>query len=69
MIAKVEAEHEKRYLKLLDNLQNNKVFERETEVEWMCRKCGYVHKGKKALKTCPSCKHPLAYFEIHATNY
>ncbi|HOZ30150.1 MAG TPA: rubrerythrin family protein [Bacteroidales bacterium] len=69
MVAKVEAEHEKRYLKLLDNLKNNKVFEREEEVEWMCRKCGYVHKGKKALKTCPACKHPLAYFEIHATNY
>lgn len=69
MIAKVEAEHEKRYLKLLDNLKNNKVFEREEEVEWMCRQCGYVHKGKKALKTCPACKHPQAHFEIHATNY
>ncbi|MDD3858708.1 MAG: rubrerythrin family protein [Bacteroidales bacterium] len=69
MIAKVEAEHEKRYLKLLDNLKNNKVFEKEEEVEWMCRKCGYVHKGKKALKNCPACKHPMAYFEIHANNY
>ncbi|PLX06506.1 MAG: rubrerythrin family protein [Marinilabiliales bacterium] len=69
MIAKVEAEHEKRYIKLLENLENNKVFEKEEPVEWMCRKCGYVHKGKKALKNCPACKHPEAYFEIHATNY
>jgi rubrerythrin len=69
MIAKVEAEHEKRYLKLLDNVKNNKVFEKEEEVEWMCRNCGYVHKGKKALKTCPACKHPEAYFEIHSVNY
>ncbi len=69
MIAKVEAEHEKRYLKFLQNIETNKVFEKGEEVEWMCRKCGYVHKGKKALKTCPACKHPEAYFEIHTSNY
>ncbi len=69
MIAKVEAEHEKRYAKLLENVENNKVFEKDEETEWMCRKCGYVHKGKKALKNCPACKHPEAYFEVHSTNY
>jgi len=69
MIAKVEEEHEKRYLKLLENLLTNKVFEKEEEVEWYCRKCGYVHKSKKALKNCPACKHPQAYFEIKANNY
>ncbi len=69
MIAKVEAEHEKRYLKLLENLRNNKVFEKDTECEWMCRKCGYIHKGKKAIKTCPACKHGLEYFELKANNY
>ncbi|MDY0313660.1 MAG: rubrerythrin family protein [Bacteroidales bacterium] len=69
MIAKVEAEHEKRFLKLLENLENNQVFEKQEEVEWMCRKCGYVHKGKKAPKACPACKHPESYFEIHALNY
>ncbi len=69
MIAKVEAEHEKRYAKLLANVENNKVFEKEEDTEWMCRKCGYVHKGKKALKNCPACKHPEAYFEVHSTNY
>lgn len=69
MIAKVEAEHEKRYLKLLDNLRNNKVFERESECEWMCRNCGYIHKGKKAIKTCPACVHGIEYFELKANNY
>lgn len=69
MIAKVEAEHEKRYAKLLENIENNKVFEKDEETEWMCRKCGYVHKGKKALKNCPACKHPEAYFEVHSINY
>lgn len=69
MIAKVEAEHEKRYAKLLENLTKEKVFEKDEDVEWMCRKCGYVHKGKKALKNCPACKHPIDYFEIKANNY
>lgn len=69
MIAKVEAEHEKRYVKLLDNLRNAKVFEKDIEVEWSCRNCGYIHKGKKAIKTCPACKHGIEYFEVHATNY
>ena len=69
MIAKVEKDHEERYLKLLKNIEENKVFEKDEEVEWMCRKCGYHHKGKKALKTCPACQHPTSYFEVLAENY
>ncbi|MFP4557272.1 MAG: rubrerythrin [Bacteroidales bacterium] len=69
MIAKVEKEHEERYLKLLKNIEDNKVFEKDEEVVWMCRKCGYHHKGKKALKTCPACQHPMEYFEVFAENY
>ncbi|HQB78156.1 MAG TPA: rubrerythrin family protein [Tenuifilaceae bacterium] len=69
MIAKVEKEHEERYLKLLKNVEEGKVFEKDEEIEWVCRKCGYVHKGKKALKNCPVCDHPTAYFEEKAENY
>ncbi|MCK5171126.1 MAG: rubrerythrin family protein, partial [Bacteroidales bacterium] len=69
LIAKVEAEHEKRYLKLLENIETGKVFAREEKVRWVCRKCGHVHEGTKALKNCPVCGHPEAYFEIEKTNY
>jgi rubrerythrin len=69
LIAKVEAEHEARYLKLLRNVEENKVFEKDIAVKWMCRKCGYVHEGTKALQNCPVCDHPLAYFEIKSENY
>lgn len=69
LIAKVEKEHEERYRKLLEKVESGKVFEREEDTEWVCRKCGYVHKGKKALKNCPVCHHPEAYFEEKASNY
>ncbi|MCK5820998.1 MAG: rubrerythrin family protein, partial [Bacteroidales bacterium] len=69
MIAKVEAEHEKRFRKLLLSIDTEKVFEREEKTKWKCRKCGYVHEGTKALENCPACQHPKAYFEEMAENY
>ena len=69
MIAQVEKAHENRYCKLYENLEQGKVFEKEGTVIWKCRNCGYLHEGKKALKTCPACQHPQAYFEIEEFNY
>lgn len=69
MIAKVEYEHEMRYQKLIKNIEEGKVFEKDEEVEWQCRNCGYVHKGKKALENCPACNHPKAHFEVKKLNY
>lgn len=69
VIAKVEAEHEKRYLILLNRLIENKTFEREEPTQWICRKCGYVHTGKTPLTMCPSCEHPQGYFQVKENNY
>lgn len=68
-IAKVEVEHEKRYLALLARVEAGTVFEREEEIEWQCRNCGFVYKGKKAPNACPACVHPQAYFEQKKSNY
>jgi rubrerythrin len=68
-VAKVEAKHEARYLKLLDNFEKGQVFEKPEPVKWICRECGFVHEGTKALKVCPSCLHPQAYQEVYAENY
>lgn len=68
-IAKAEAHHEERYLKLLKNLQNESVFKKEEDYEWVCRKCGYAHKGKNAPERCPACDHPVAYYQIKSENY
>lgn len=68
-IAKVEAEHEKRYLRLLEKVEAGTVFTREEEISWQCRNCGHVHVGKDAPKMCPTCAHPQAYFEEEKQNY
>ncbi len=68
-IATVEAEHERRYRTLLGRLVEGKVFERDAEITWQCRNCGYVLEGKKAPEKCPACQHPKAYFEPKKNNY
>jgi rubrerythrin len=69
LIAKIEESHDNRFRKLLNNLEGNKVFEKEEKVLWYCRKCGYLHFGNKALNNCPVCDHPMAYFELKSENY
>lgn len=68
-IAEVEEAHEARYRKLLYNVENNRVFERDEEVIWKCGNCGYLHRGKSAPKKCPACAHPQEYFEIFVETY
>ena len=69
MIAKVEAEHERRYLKLLQNVSEDKVFMKEGKVWWKCLKCGYVYESAKAMENCPACLHPKAYMQVREENY
>jgi rubrerythrin len=68
-VATVEKEHEARYAQLLENLNDNKVFVKEEETTWRCRNCGHIHHGKTAPELCPTCKHPMAYFEVAAENF
>lgn len=69
MIAKVEAEHEKRFQKLLDRIEDGTVFHRDKPIRWECRKCGYIHEGEQPPLSCPACHHPTGYFEEMAENY
>jgi rubrerythrin len=68
-VAEVERQHEKRYLALLENVLNKTVFSKSESKVWICRNCGHLHMGTAAPEICPVCKHPKAYFEIHAQNY
>jgi rubrerythrin len=68
-IAVAEKQHEKRYLDLLANIDNNRVFARAEPVVWRCRNCGYIHDGSAASTNCPACAHPQAHFELLGENY
>jgi len=69
MIAKAEKGHEERYLKFLENILKNEVYDRIGPKKWQCRNCGYIYEGNSAPKTCPACLHPQDYFEIMKENY
>jgi rubrerythrin len=68
-IGSVEKEHEARYLKLKENIESGKVFERDTPVKWQCSNCGFIYEGTKAVTECPACKHPQAYFQLVEENF
>ncbi len=69
MVGAIEKEHEKRYLKLLDNVEKEVVFSSEGDKIWQCRNCGHIVIGKKAPGACPVCAHPQSFFEVKAENY
>ena len=69
LVAKVEAEHEARYRKLLDNVKKERVFSKDNDVIWQCSNCGHIVIGKKAPQVSPVCDHPQAYFQVKAENY
>ena len=68
-VGKIEKEHEARYLKLVENLENGLVFSKDGDTIWKCRNCGHIVVGKYAPDICPVCNHPKAYFEVKAENY
>ena len=69
MVAKVEKEHERRYRKLLANVEQGRVFKKDKVIKWKCRNCGHVYEGSEAPERCPVCDHPRSYFEVWCENY
>ena len=68
-IAVAEKAHEERYRALIENIEQDMVFKRDTVVKWKCRNCGYIHEGTEAPEECPACAHARAYFELWGKNY
>jgi len=68
-IAGAEKQHEKRYLGLLNNLNNATVFKKDKVVKWKCRNCGYIHEGTEPPEECPACAHPKSYYELLGENW
>ena len=68
-VAKIEKEHEERYLTLLQNVKDDRVFHKNEDKIWVCRNCGHVYTGTDALSVCPVCNHKQSYMEVKADNY
>ena len=68
-VGKIEKEHEARYKKLLENMEDGLVFSKDGDKIWKCRNCGHIVVGTKAPDVCPVCNHPQSFFEVHAENY
>jgi len=69
LIGKIEKAHQERYQKLLEEVESGGFFAREEKARWRCRNCGHIHEGPEALKVCPVCKHPQAFFELVEEHY
>lgn len=68
-IAKVEQEHEKRYLALFKKVKDKQIFKSSEPIKWKCLNCGYIHQGKTPPDCCPACDHAQAFFEPWRQNY
>ncbi len=68
-IAVAEKHHEERYQKILKEVKDGTVFKKDDDVEWVCRECGYVHKGKTPPEKCPSCDHASTYYQVECETY
>ncbi|MFZ3131183.1 MAG: rubrerythrin family protein [Desulfosporosinus sp.] len=68
-VAKIEKEHEERYIQLLQSIEEGQVFHKDGKVYWKCRNCGHIHEGPDAPDVCPICTHPKGYFELQSKNY
>lgn len=64
LISKIENHHKERFDILSNNVQNNKVFQKDKESIWICRNCGYILEGLSAPEKCPVCSYPKSYYEI-----
>jgi len=68
-ISKAEEHHENRYIKLLEQVENNTVFKKDEEIQWLCRECGYTAMGTEPPEKCPSCDHPRSYYQVKCEQY
>lgn len=68
-IGNVEEHHEGRFKEILKEIEASTIFKKDKEVKWVCRKCGYVHRGMEPIEECPSCDHPTKYFQIMCEEY
>lgn len=61
-ISEVEEKHAERYDILTKLVEEDKLFSSDSEAEWKCLNCGYIHKGTSAPGKCPLCQKPQGWY-------
>ena len=61
--AEVEEKHAERFKILADRLEAGNLFKNDTEMEWKCLNCGYIHTGTEAPDECPVCAKPQTWYK------
>jgi len=61
-LKKVEEKHEERYIILAKKIDSKTLYDSDTELEWKCLNCGYIHKGKTPPAKCPVCLKPFTWY-------
>lgn len=68
-VGAIEHSHEMRFSALLNNLENDKIFNKENSVMWECRSCGHIYTGTSAPKVCPICGEDISYFQVYNNTF
>ena len=59
MVASVEKEHDDRFTKYINELENGTIYKRDQPIKWMCTNCGYIYEGKEPPLIC---SYPQGYY-------
>lgn len=61
-IASIENHHKERFDLMAWQIENDKVWKRDTPIKWQCLVCGYIFEGTEPPEVCPACSHPYQHF-------
>lgn len=61
-IAGIERHHRLRFLRFLEQVNNDTVWKRDHAIKWKCLVCGYIHEGLTPPPECPACDHPCQHY-------
>lgn len=68
-ILDIEKHHAHRFETLAAELRAERLFIKDEQTQWICRKCGHIQISKCAPNLCPVCKHPQGYFEVFVERF
>jgi rubrerythrin len=67
--AKIHDEHRDMLEQFVYIFENDKVYKKDEDVDWVCVACGHVARGRNAPEECPYCKHPVSLFHFRYRDF